>query len=151
MSDCEVRAVDAAAVRPLRQALLRPHQRVEELVYPGDDHPETLHVGAFRHGHLVGVATIVSRPMPGRRELQSLLMAQILSPGSALASALAAPAGRVAGALKALAEKLEKEQPAPAAEAKAEAPAPAASAADAAPVASAAPAAPTAPAAPAGA
>jgi len=68
MSDCEVRAVDAAAVRPLRQALLRPHQRVEELVYPGDDHPETLHVGAFRHGHLVGVATIVPRPMPGRRE-----------------------------------------------------------------------------------
>ena len=68
MGECEVRAVDAAAVRPLRRALLRPHQRVEELVYPGDDHPETLHVGAFRHGHLVGVATIVPRPMPGRRE-----------------------------------------------------------------------------------
>jgi len=68
MSDCEVRAVDVAAVRPLRRALLRPHQRVEELVYPGDDHPETLHVGVFRHEHMVGIATIVPRPMPGRRE-----------------------------------------------------------------------------------
>jgi predicted GNAT family N-acyltransferase len=68
MSDSEIQAVDAETVRPLRRALLRPHQRVEELVYPGDDHPETLHVAAYRHGHMVGVATIVPRPMPGRRE-----------------------------------------------------------------------------------
>ena len=68
MSEFEVRTVDAEAVRPLRRALLRPHQQVEELVYPGDDNPDTLHVGAFRHGHLVGIATIVPRPMPGRRE-----------------------------------------------------------------------------------
>jgi len=71
MSEIEVRAVDAAVVRPLRRALLRPHQQVEELVYPGDDHPDTLHVGAFRHGHLVGIATVVPRPMPGRRERRS--------------------------------------------------------------------------------
>ena len=68
MSEFEVRTVDAEAVRPLRRALLRPHQQVEELVYPGDDHPDALHVGAFRHGHIVGIATIVPRPMPGRRE-----------------------------------------------------------------------------------
>lgn len=68
MSDCEIRAVEAEAVRPLRRALLRPHQQVEELAYPGDDHPEALHVGGFRHGHMVGIATIIPRPMPGRRE-----------------------------------------------------------------------------------
>jgi len=68
MSEFEVRAVEAEAVRPLRRALLRPHQRVDELVYPGDHHPGTLHVGAYRHGHLVGIATIIPRPMPGRRE-----------------------------------------------------------------------------------
>ena len=68
MSEFEVRAVEAAAVRPLRQALLRPHQQVEDLVYPGDDHPDTLHVGAFRQGRLVGIATVIPRPMPGRRE-----------------------------------------------------------------------------------
>jgi predicted GNAT family N-acyltransferase len=71
MSEIEVRAVEAAVVRPLRRALLRPHQQVEELVYRGDDHPDTLHVGAFRHGHLVGIATVVPRPMPGRRERRS--------------------------------------------------------------------------------
>lgn len=68
MSDFEVRAVEAEAVRPLRRALLRPHQRVDELVYPGDHHPDTLHVGAYRHGHLVGIATIIPRAMPGKRE-----------------------------------------------------------------------------------
>ena len=68
MSEFEVQAVEAGAVRPLRRALLRPHQQVEEVVYPGDDHPDTLHLGAFRHGHLVGIATIIPRPMPGRRE-----------------------------------------------------------------------------------
>jgi predicted GNAT family N-acyltransferase len=68
MSEFQVRAVEAEEVRPLRRALLRPHQRVEELVYQGDDHPDTLHVGGFRHGHLVGIATVIPRPLPGRRE-----------------------------------------------------------------------------------
>jgi len=39
MSEFEVRAVEAEAVRPLRRALLRPHQQVEELVYPGTTIP----------------------------------------------------------------------------------------------------------------
>ena len=68
MSELEVRAVEAHQVRPLRRALLRPHQQIDELVYAGDHHPDALHVAAFRHGHMVGVATIIPRPMPGRRE-----------------------------------------------------------------------------------
>src|SRR4051812_41835612 len=38
-----IERLDAAGVRPLRQVVLRPHQRAEELVYPGDDDPRTLH------------------------------------------------------------------------------------------------------------
>ncbi|MBM3695502.1 MAG: GNAT family N-acetyltransferase [Actinobacteria bacterium] len=68
MAEFEVRAVAAEEVRALRRALLRPHQEVEELVYAGDDHPETLHLGGFRHGRMVGIATIMFRPMPGRAE-----------------------------------------------------------------------------------
>jgi ribosomal protein S18 acetylase RimI-like enzyme len=68
MSEFEVRAVEAAEVRPLRRALLRPHQQIEELFYFGDDHPEALHVGGYLNGKMVGIATISPRPMPGRRE-----------------------------------------------------------------------------------
>jgi predicted GNAT family N-acyltransferase len=71
MPEFEVRSVEAGAVRPLRQALLRPHKRVEELVYPGDDHPDALHVGGFRHGKMVGIASILPRPMPGRPEREA--------------------------------------------------------------------------------
>lgn len=65
MSEFEVRPVTVEAVRPLRRALLRPHQQVEELVYRGDDDPRSLHVGGFRHDHLIGIASVFPRPMPG--------------------------------------------------------------------------------------
>ncbi|HEX7880443.1 MAG TPA: GNAT family N-acetyltransferase [Candidatus Eisenbacteria bacterium] len=58
-----IRAISAAETRPLRQAVLRPHQRVEELVYPGDDDPRTHHLGAFDGGRLVGIASIYVEPM----------------------------------------------------------------------------------------
>ncbi|MFM7719321.1 MAG: GNAT family N-acetyltransferase [Actinomycetota bacterium] len=53
-----VRAVDAAATRPLRHEVLRPHQAVETIVYDAEDDPATLHLGAFVDGALVGIATI---------------------------------------------------------------------------------------------
>jgi len=65
MKAFEVCPTTVAEVRPLRQALLRPHQQVEELVYRGDDDPHSLHVGGFRHGRLVGIASIFLLPMPG--------------------------------------------------------------------------------------
>ena len=63
----EVVPVSADAVRPLRRAILRPHQRAEELVYPGDGAPGALHVGArtAAGGALVGVATVAPEPHPG--------------------------------------------------------------------------------------
>lgn len=56
--DVRVAAVPAEDVRVLRQCLLRPHQRVDELVYDGDDDPDTLHAGAFVGDRLVAVASV---------------------------------------------------------------------------------------------
>jgi predicted GNAT family N-acyltransferase len=55
----------AEQTRPLRRAVLRPHQRAEELVYPGDDAPETLHLAAWLGDDLVGTASLYREPRPG--------------------------------------------------------------------------------------
>jgi GNAT superfamily N-acetyltransferase len=62
-----VARVPAATVRPLRQAVLRPHQTLADQVYPGDDMPGAAHVAAYRDGiaEPIGVATIVPEPFPG--------------------------------------------------------------------------------------
>ena len=62
----EVRPIDAAATRPLRQRILRPGQAPDELVYPGDDAPDSLHVGAFAGAELLGVASIYQQSPEGR-------------------------------------------------------------------------------------
>lgn len=64
MSAFVVRPVTAAETRPLRQRILRPQQRVEDLVYPHDDGVDTLHVAAFAEGALVGTATVHPDAMP---------------------------------------------------------------------------------------
>jgi GNAT superfamily N-acetyltransferase len=64
----ETRPIAAADTRQLRQALLRPHQSAEELVYQGDDSPGTLHIGGFRSGRLVGIATVTKRRRPDSEE-----------------------------------------------------------------------------------
>jgi GNAT superfamily N-acetyltransferase len=66
VSEFEVKPVEAAAVRHLRHALLRPHQEAADLFYPGDDHPSALHVGGFRRGRLVGIASILPDPSSTR-------------------------------------------------------------------------------------
>jgi GNAT superfamily N-acetyltransferase len=61
----DVRAIDVRAARMLRHQLLRPGRPADELVFPGDDAPDTLHSGAFEEDLLVGIATIVREPLPG--------------------------------------------------------------------------------------
>lgn len=53
-----LRRVTAAATRPLRRAVLRPHQEEAALVYDGDDDPATLHLAAVMDDALVGVCCI---------------------------------------------------------------------------------------------
>lgn len=59
-----IRPISAAETRPLRSDILRPGQPPDSLVYPADEHPDALHVGAFRANRLVGIATIYPEPMP---------------------------------------------------------------------------------------
>jgi GNAT superfamily N-acetyltransferase len=68
MHDHDIRPIRAGDTRPLRHQVLRPHQPPEALVYPGDDHPLALHVGAFDGNDLVGIASVAPEaygPEPG--------------------------------------------------------------------------------------
>lgn len=56
MSD--VRAIAAEETHELRRRVLRPHQSIAQMVYPGDDAPDARHFGAFLDGALVGIASI---------------------------------------------------------------------------------------------
>lgn len=67
MLPVRIEPVSAAATRPLRHALLRPDQPSHELIYPGDDAPDTLHLGAFdQGGGIVGIASYYRHPAPER-------------------------------------------------------------------------------------
>ena len=73
-----LRRIAAADTRALRQSVLRPGQPVHELVYPGDDAPETLHVGAFDEARLLGIASVYRQspdsaaPEPGDWRLRGM-------------------------------------------------------------------------------
>jgi GNAT superfamily N-acetyltransferase len=58
-----IRQVPAEATRPLRQQVLRPHQRVEEVGFAGDDAEEAAHFAAFEGPEdgapMVGIASVV--------------------------------------------------------------------------------------------
>ena len=54
-----MRAVPAETTFPLRQVVLRPNQRTEELAEPRDDDPDAGHYAAFDDaGHVVGTGTV---------------------------------------------------------------------------------------------
>ena len=59
-----IRPISAADTRPLRSLLLRPGQPPENLVYPGDDHPDAFHGGAFDGERLVGITSIYPEAPP---------------------------------------------------------------------------------------
>jgi GNAT superfamily N-acetyltransferase len=64
----DIRPITAAQTRPLRRAMLRPHQTEAQLVYSGDDVPGALHLGAYLGDALVGVASINPEPSPGETD-----------------------------------------------------------------------------------
>lgn len=70
-----IRRIDAADTRPLRQRVLRPHQPIDALVYPGDDAPNALHLGAFQDGRIIGIASLALEPFalaPGEANVYRL-------------------------------------------------------------------------------
>ncbi|MGZ4113898.1 MAG: GNAT family N-acetyltransferase [Actinomycetota bacterium] len=60
----EVRPVTLEDVLRIRQRILRPHQRVEDVEFDGDRRPGALHVGAFVAGRLVGAASVLPDAHP---------------------------------------------------------------------------------------
>jgi len=56
--------VDAETVRPLRGEILRPGQTPAQLVYPGDDAPDTLHAAVLLNGEILGIASVMLDPHP---------------------------------------------------------------------------------------
>lgn len=68
--DIEVLPIPPEQTHVLRHTVLRQHQTLEEMVYPGDTLETTLHLGAFRSFEAlptehVGIVTLSSEPMPG--------------------------------------------------------------------------------------
>src|SRR4051812_35333296 len=60
-----VAPVPAAETRPLRQRVLRPHQRPEDLVLAGDDDPDSGHFAAQDvDGEVIGTASVRREPPP---------------------------------------------------------------------------------------
>ncbi len=71
MADVEIRPIQAEETRPLRKRVLRPGQCLDELDYPGDDAPDTRHLGAYLQGELVGIASVYREPIPGAEMAQA--------------------------------------------------------------------------------
>lgn len=61
----EIREISAEQTRPVRQRVLRPHQRPEELVYPGDDDGDTFHLGAVNaEGDVLAILSMYRHAQP---------------------------------------------------------------------------------------
>jgi hypothetical protein len=61
----QIHPITSEETHNLRHDILRPHIPQNELVYPGDDAPESLHAGAFYAGTLVGIASVFRDSPPG--------------------------------------------------------------------------------------
>ena len=61
-----IRSVSAAEVMPLRHAVLRQGKPLMAAAYAGDHAEHTFHLAAFEGGEIVGVASFMREPMPGR-------------------------------------------------------------------------------------
>ncbi len=68
----KVRAISPEHTLKLRQEVLRPGQKLSELVFPGDLEPSSFHVGGFRldeagfdPGSLLGVASVYNQALEG--------------------------------------------------------------------------------------
>jgi GNAT superfamily N-acetyltransferase len=61
----EVRRIPAHRTWELRQRVLRPHQRIEEMNYFGDHDADTAHFGAFVGDELLSIGSIYLAPLRG--------------------------------------------------------------------------------------
>lgn len=64
-----IQPIEPRQTHLLRHTVLRQHQKLEDMVYDGDDLPTTMHIGAFdtytSADEPIGVVTLNPAPMPG--------------------------------------------------------------------------------------
>lgn len=60
-----IKRITAEDTRNLRHIILRPHQSPEELIYPGDEDPESVHFGLFCDNKLTGIASVYRQSPAG--------------------------------------------------------------------------------------
>lgn len=70
MQTPDLRPIPAQLTHDLRHRVLRPHQPIAEMAYPGDDGPASFHLGAFLPGSAnesapVGIVSMYDEPMTG--------------------------------------------------------------------------------------
>lgn len=53
-----IERVAAEQTFPLRQQVLRPHQRIDQLAPPGDDDPDAAHLAAIEGDEVIGTASV---------------------------------------------------------------------------------------------
>ena len=74
----DIKVVEPGVIRPMRQRVLRPHQPVEAMVYPGDAAAGTFHLAAMApSGRVLGIASFYIdphplEPMPGDWRLRGM-------------------------------------------------------------------------------
>lgn len=54
----ELQTLSATETYPLRHKILRPHQALSEMTYPGDEDPQNFHVGIKKEGVVFGIASV---------------------------------------------------------------------------------------------
>lgn len=64
MENILVRPIEAAQTHALRRSLLRPNRPLFDSIYLGDDAPQSLHLGAWSGGEIVGIASITREKWP---------------------------------------------------------------------------------------
>jgi GNAT superfamily N-acetyltransferase len=64
MAGVRIERVGCATTVLLRQRVLRPHQRLDEMVFPGDAEPDTAHMAALIDDEVVAVGTVSRQPSP---------------------------------------------------------------------------------------
>jgi len=93
---------------------------VKELVEQGKKVPKLIIKGSLVDGQLLDAkATTALSKLPNKKELQGIIVGQILGPGRKLAGQIKGPAGKLAGQIKKVEEKAKEKEsaaaPAPAA------------------------------------
>ena len=74
MNNPTLKLISAQETRPHRQAILRPGQSPETVIYPKDDHPETMHFAVFESNEILAIASLGNDPFPLNQEALSWRM-----------------------------------------------------------------------------